>query len=386
MSKQIDDLRKAMTIGKLAVEVLQKSHVKQHSRTGKTGAVTQVSAYDDKRQNAAEATNRAERNQGKHNWNDPRDTRVIAADHSEAAFAHVEALKHAKTNDAINHHLHAASRHLQANESMHSFADSQTQPKVPLRNQSSRKANPGDGRPLTVSNFAKEISDHANGAADSESTSEGLNKKASLHMLAMEQHHRAQAAYMKAATQSIGNKEQSDTYMHYAQCHADAAMKHGKEVRRLSGISVDATNKAYSASEKANRSGKPGDHKAAAEAHHKAAKLNYDSEGAADHARKAKEHEEKAKPTDNHPQIIGKATAMDDADASKASTFQHDGKRYLSTGKQGTSLHDDRPVREFESPDGHRTWLDHHGNVHADSKEEAQQYRKEGMYAEHDDE
>ena len=48
-------------------------------------------------------------------------------------------------------------------------------------------------------------------------------------------------------------------------------------------------------------------------------------------------------------------------------------------------MHDGRHVGEFEHSDtGHRVWLDDTGNVHADSKEEADRHHKRGMYAEHD--
>jgi hypothetical protein len=95
-----------------------------------------------------------------------------------------------------------------------------------------------------------------------------------------------------------------------------------------------------------------------------------------------KEHDDSRQ---KHPNIIGTATKMDHKDASKANTFTHAGKLYSSTGKEGRSMHDDRPVREFEEVRegaGHRTWLDHSGNVHADSKEEADRHHKRGMYAE----
>lgn len=93
----------------------------------------------------------------------------------------------------------------------------------------------------------------------------------------------------------------------------------------------------------------------------------------------AKEHDDS-----RHPQILGRVTNMSDKDAIEATSFDHNGNHYYQTGKKGKSMHDDRPVREFEADNGHRVWLDHHGNVHADSKEEADRHHKRGIYAAHD--
>jgi len=110
----------------------------------------------------------------------------------------------------------------------------------------------------------------------------------------MEQHNRAEGHHKEAANKNFNDKEVSGYHMHHAQDNRDAAHEHGKEVQRLSGKSVDATNHAYDASDKADRSGKPEDHKAAADAHRHAATLNYDSEGKTDHEAKAAEHDKKA--------------------------------------------------------------------------------------------
>lgn len=92
-----------------------------------------------------------------------------------------------------------------------------------------------------------------------------------------------------------------------------------------------------------------------------------------------KEHDDS-----RHPNIIGQATKMDHPDAKEAYSFEHKGKPYESTGKKGTSMHDGRKIREFEhEKTGHRIWLDHKANVHADSKEEADKHHKRGMYADH---
>lgn len=78
----------------------------------------------------------------------------------------------------------------------------------------------------------------------------------------------------------------------------------------------------------------------------------------------------KAKPAlDPHPNVIGKAT-----DGDKQS-FKFGGKTYRHTGKEGNSMHDQTPVKEAESDDGHRVWRDDTDRVHADSQEEAKKAR-----------
>lgn len=92
-----------------------------------------------------------------------------------------------------------------------------------------------------------------------------------------------------------------------------------------------------------------------------------------------KEHDDS-----RHPNIIGQAHNRDNTMPAATHEFTHDGKRYSSTGKTGTSMHDGRPVREFEEvgeDTGHRVWYDNRNNVHADSKEEADKHHKRGKYA-----
>jgi len=87
-----------------------------------------------------------------------------------------------------------------------------------------------------------------------------------------------------------------------------------------------------------------------------------------------------------HPNIIGRATDHDTYNPKKASEFTFNGKRYSHTGTEGKSTHDGRYVSRFEHAEsGHVVWHDDSGNVHADSKEEADRHHKRGMYAEHDD-
>ena len=282
------DLKKAVSEVQGAADELLKSHVKEHTRTSASGAVSQVSAYDDKRQKAAELTQHAEKNQSKLTWNSARDARVVASDHATAAHAHVEAMKEATTNEDINHHMHAASRHFAAGDSMHSFASGQD----------------GSGsfkHADHASDHARELSEHADNDKSPEDTAEGLNKKVSLHMLAMEQHQRAEGAHHRVANESFdkagskNEKQQAFTSaMADAAHHRGEALRHGKEVQRISQISIGARSKAIEASEKAYRTGKPEDHKAAADLHREAIKVNYDSEGAREEEKQAQEHDKKA--------------------------------------------------------------------------------------------
>lgn len=107
-----------------------------------------------------------------------------------------------------------------------------------------------------------------------------------------------------------------------------------------------------------------------------------------------KEHDDS-----RHPNIIGKIAYHNiigkegrgeqkgngDPTHYATTSIGHNGKEYTPTGKTGNSMHDEREVHEFESKDGHRVWADKRGNVHADSKWEADQYHKRGRFAEDDD-
>lgn len=71
----------------------------------------------------------------------------------------------------------------------------------------------------------------------------------------------------------------------------------------------------------------------------------------------------------DHPNAVGKGEFGTDGPA-KDWSMKFAGTDYTHTGKEGKSAHDDTPVREFESEDGHRVWADGAGRVHADSKDE----------------
>lgn len=71
----------------------------------------------------------------------------------------------------------------------------------------------------------------------------------------------------------------------------------------------------------------------------------------------------------DHPNAVGKADFGSET-PEKGWSMKFAGTDYTHTGKEGKSAHDDTPVREFESEDGHRVWADGAGRVHADSKDE----------------
>jgi hypothetical protein len=281
MATQIDDLAKAIALGAHATEELKKSHVKEHTRTSASGAISQVSAYDDKRKAAEQRTKDANKAQSKMDLDKPSDALQTAGAHSMAAEAHIEAMKEAhkssKGNAAINEHYYAASRHLQADHSLRSF------------HQENAEAH---ARLATV--HANFLSSHAH-QHKGEDDSESLNHGSSIHMLAKEAHGRAAEAHMALANKHFGT-EKGEKHAEKARGHRDGESLHGKEVQRLSKISIDARDKAHAASTKAESSSSAEDHKKAAEAHHEAARLDYDSETKAAHEKQAEHHDKKSTP------------------------------------------------------------------------------------------
>lgn len=73
--------------------------------------------------------------------------------------------------------------------------------------------------------------------------------------------------------------------------------------------------------------------------------------------------------TYDHPNAVGKGDFGSDS-PEKAWSMKFAGTEYTHTGKEGHSMHDQTPVREFESEDGQRVWADGAGRVHADSTDE----------------
>jgi len=489
------DMRKAM---KMAPSIfLLKSHVREHQRRSKSGAVTQVSSYETSRQAAEAASKKANDHQAKQDWNKP-DTKGGAKLHTEAGLRHLQAMHAAHmdgNSEAMRGHYYKASHHLASADHHLSF-------------------NPKDRKEhARVAGIKAEAVSSVADQHKHEETANSLDYGSNIHLLAAEQHNRARDAHSK-----IGDEDK-------ASYHKEASIAHGKKASEIANVSVEASEHAWNASDRARIGGdKPEHHLDAMRAHRKAAALNYDSEGRAEHEKAAKEHgdkaaekigavkreaddasnkadksgsaedhktamekhqeaaknqpehlrqyhkemaeyhgnqAEKAKTKDSsdddkvagyiqkyhdkmagssldtakgwvhgiggisqeqkekiwkgiqqkhfpaakdlgqqktkadessktktqakdpHPNVIGRAEKMDDKDAAKASQFHFGGKKYYSTGKKGDSVHDGTPTREFEHKEsGHRTWLDDKGRVHADSNEEAKQYRKEGVYAE----
>lgn len=83
----------------------------------------------------------------------------------------------------------------------------------------------------------------------------------------------------------------------------------------------------------------------------------------------------------DHPNVVGKAEKLQGGDASKAHGMSFAGKEFSASGKEGTSFHDDTPVRHFtelsdEDDSGEHVWMDHKGRVHADGTTEVPRLRK----------
>lgn len=76
-----------------------------------------------------------------------------------------------------------------------------------------------------------------------------------------------------------------------------------------------------------------------------------------------------------HPNVVGKADFGEES-PEKGWSMKFAGTEYTATGKEGNSMHDQTPVREFESEDGHRVWADAAGRVHADSTSEVAALRQ----------
>lgn len=97
-----------------------------------------------------------------------------------------------------------------------------------------------------------------------------------------------------------------------------------------------------------------------------------------------------------HPNVVGKSSKMVNGNWTKETGYKETehtgkptdahaihfaGKKYLSSGKTGTSSHDGTPTRAFNEDDGtdeggHRVWLDDKARVHADSASEVNGLRK----------
>jgi len=113
-----------------------------------------------------------------------------------------------------------------------------------------------------------------------------------LHLLAAEQHSRASDAHMALANKNADSKTLSKEHTKLAQHHRDQQIAHSKEVQRLAGIAIKASDAARAAGKAAKT---PEQHKLAAEAHKNAANMNWDRESKAEHQKMADWHGKQAK-------------------------------------------------------------------------------------------
>ncbi|KAA0888739.1 hypothetical protein [Oryzomonas rubra] len=259
------------------------------------GKADSAKEYDNKRQDAEKASAAADKHQAGMNWGKP-DMKKLQALHHDAAKKHIDAMEaahRAGDGEAMRDHYYKASVHLGAGQSAGTF------------NRKDAEHN---------AKAQSDMAEHIGKIADQHKTehnAHSLNHGASIHLLAAEQHRRAQDAHSHAANQSGFGSEHFDEHIESSNFHKDKAKEHGSKAVDIAGVATKANDKAYAASEKAKRSGKPEDHKAAAEAHREAAKLDYDSEGKADHEAKAAEHDKKAKPAKEDTGRGGKTTLAD---------------------------------------------------------------------------
>ena len=85
----------------------------------------------------------------------------------------------------------------------------------------------------------------------------------------------------------------------------------------------------------------------------------------------------------NHPHVVGHAEKLQGGDATQAHGFHFAGKEYSASGKTGTSMHDQTPVRHFKevtedgADSGQHVWLDGQSQVHADSSDEVDRLRSD---------
>jgi hypothetical protein len=279
-----DSLVKAIALAGFASANLAKSHVKEHERHSASGAVSQVRAYDDKRQAAHEASSNAERHHRNAYANGANvlDIRDAAKKHANAAHDHIEAANSATSNKDIDHHLAQANLHL----SKHSALNNDARKGRQFQNSNEATVNAD-----AVSAHAYNAS-HPNGKQADMDTSQKLNRTSALHLLAMTEHQKAEASAKELANE--GPAHMKEAALAHVQHHRDMAVKHGAEVQRIVGTSLKARDAAYAASAKADKSNMVGDHEAAAAAHRHAAKLDYDPETADEHSQKATEHTVKA--------------------------------------------------------------------------------------------
>lgn len=244
-----------------------KQHLEEVKRGGKPRA---ASGAADKLMAAAE------KHQADMDWGNP-DTAGAAKKYSAAAIAHIQAMEEAagaKDSESQRHHYYKATTALSHAHSMSTF----------------QKGNE-EATAKQATSLAKHISGIAN-KQRGEDNGHDLDHGSALHLLAAEQHGRAAEAHMAMANKQADSKTLSKEHTKLAEAHRNQQIAHGKEVQRLAGISIRATEAARAAGKAAKS---PEQHKLASEAHKHAAALTWDRESKAEHEKMAGYHNEQAK-------------------------------------------------------------------------------------------
>jgi hypothetical protein len=255
-------------------ETLLKAHVKASQRKTASGAVVQVKEHEDGRK-AAAASQAANQHHSKADFDSPDDMNRAAKLHTEAAMKHIQAFHSGRGagDEEASNHYYKASGHLGSAHATRTFIKGH---EVEAAKEASK----------TAETLSKVANKH-----QVEHTAANLDVGASTHLLAMEQHQRARDAHEKAANAKYGDTAAMAEHEKQAQKHNAAATEHGKKVQEIAGVTIKATAKARTLGEHAKTAE---EHIAASQAHSEAAKLNYDSEGRAEHEKMAKFHAGKA--------------------------------------------------------------------------------------------
>lgn len=296
----------------IASERLVKARVKAYQRTTASGKMVQVKEHTDSRQAAMQEAKKDrpaakpdekkahEKPQQESKWPAAaaaaQDASRTAEDHDrkmdinskdsmvenskyhrEAAMKNLEAFHNDAGTDVGRQHYYKASSHLgraTANLTFHK----------------------GDERVAanTISSMAESVSKIANKHV-TEQRAASLDYGSGMHLLAAEQHMRAAHAHQTAYSRHWDDDAARSEHNKKMAYHQAKAKEHGTKAKEIADITVKASDKARVLGDNAKTTE---DHIAASLAHKEAAKLNYDSEGRAEHEKMAKYHAGKAKAGD----------------------------------------------------------------------------------------
>lgn len=291
------DLEKAAA----EAETLLKAHVKQYAR--KDGTV--VKEHDDSRQ-AHAASSAANDHHSRMKFDDPKDMGQNAKLHHDAAMKHIAAWQKGRAagDESAKEHYYRASHHLSVAHSSRTFQ-------------------PGNEGPAAqeATKTAEHISKLAN-KHQVEHTAESLDVGSGMHLMAAEAHQRAHQALESAFFRNHNDTAARAGFEKQMQVHKDAAAEHGNKAREITGVTTKATDKARTLGEHAKTAE---DHIAASRAHAEAAKVNYDSEGRAEHEKAAKWHAGQAKKAEKD--IAGAKGKPDSGDKEKAAGGEKQGEK-----------------------------------------------------------